>query len=82
MHLVLKKTIYFRHALRRLDESKVSPETFNQKLNVKRKDYNNRNFILIAGHSKVIKCFSQLIHHCLKEKMTNSNIKKDIQMKL
>lgn len=48
-----KKTIYFRHALRRLDEKNVSPEILEKKLNVKRKDFNKRNFILIAGHSKV-----------------------------
>lgn len=48
-----KKTIFFRHSLKKFDEKRISPEILDQRLHVTYEDFEMKKFIIISGHSKL-----------------------------
>lgn len=51
-----KNTIYFRHSIHKLKVNENVSENIEQKTNASANEIDNRNFIFIAGHSKIFTC--------------------------
>lgn len=49
----IKKTIFFRHSLKKFDEKRIKQEILDQRLHVTYEDYEMKNFIIVSGHTKI-----------------------------